>query len=109
MSAPGRSVPSRPLHERVDRSTASATCPHTVTSHAAAISGALMSPRRERSADAPVPAGADGQAPAAAFSRSAQYRAHPAHSIFGGIARVNASAIAGSEVFVRISSSIAAA
>ena len=69
----------------------------------------LMSPRRERSADAPAPARADGQSSAAAFSRSAQYRAHPAHSILGGIARVNASAIAGSEVFVRISSSIAAA
>ena len=68
----------------------------------------LMSPRRERSAGAPRPQGGRS-VPAAAFSRSAQYRAQPAHSIFGGIARVNASAIAGSEVFVRISSSIAAA
>ena len=69
----------------------------------------LTSPRRERSAGAPAPARADGQSPAAAFSRSAQYRAHPAQSILGGIAPRNASAIAGSDVFVRISSSIAAA
>ena len=41
--------------------------------------------------------------------RPAQYRAQPAHSILGGIALRNASAAPGSEVFARISSSIAAA
>ena len=35
----------------------------------------------------PVESRADARGQSAAFSFDAQYRAHPAHSIFGGIAR----------------------
>jgi len=65
--------------------------------------------RAEGSPKSPVESRADARGQSAAFSFDAQYRAHPAHSIFGGIARRKDSATAGSEVFVRISSSIAAA